>query len=362
MNFMNDIRFATVFAVLVFHAALCFTPGAPAWWYFSFRHESFAAGLFVIAADVCMMPILFFISGYFAEKSLFSRGRKNFIMRKLTRLGIPWVVFSLTAAPFLAYRSALNCGYKNGFAAFIAGEFWGKFYSQGPYWFLGILLLFSCVFALSRPRRGPIPAGLVWCCVFLVSAAGMFGGVMLCGADAWFSLRPLLVFQPARIAGYAVYFWAGTRACSDHWFRGDGSRKTILASAAFTAVLCLLWIAVKIRYPAPDNAFQAFVYSLSDSAFCISAALFLWAYGNFRLKKGDAAIFPKSISAGSFTLYLLHLPLIVLSAPLVAGYVIGAAARFAVLVTGVFSLCFITDVIYSRLKRGRKFIRVKGEL
>jgi glucan biosynthesis protein C len=50
-----------------------------------------------------MMTVLFFIAGYFALPSLEKRGGKRFVIGKLKRLGLPWLVVIVLLLPVLDY-------------------------------------------------------------------------------------------------------------------------------------------------------------------------------------------------------------------------------------------------------------------
>jgi fucose 4-O-acetylase-like acetyltransferase len=103
------------------------------------------------------MGVLFFVSAYFANRSLERRGPREFLGERLVRLGIPALFYMLVIHPFILLR--LNPWH----AKFPpVGEFYlrefhrAKFLSDsGPLWFAVALLIFCFVFAgwqMLRPR------------------------------------------------------------------------------------------------------------------------------------------------------------------------------------------------------------------
>ena len=66
--FLDNLKAFIVILMVVFHAAMCYMAYAPEWWYVLDTQRVFSATLFVLWADIFIMPIMFFISGYFGLK------------------------------------------------------------------------------------------------------------------------------------------------------------------------------------------------------------------------------------------------------------------------------------------------------
>ena len=75
--FLDNLRSATILLVVVFHAALAYMIYVPEWWYVIDPKRVLSADILVIWADIFIMPIMFFISGYFGIKSLAKRSETN---------------------------------------------------------------------------------------------------------------------------------------------------------------------------------------------------------------------------------------------------------------------------------------------
>ena len=87
--FFDNIRYLIVLLVVIFHAGCAYSHFST-WWTVNDANSLFFDYLLGVL-DVFMMPILFFIAGYFALPSLTQTGTWLFIKRKLRRLGIPWL-------------------------------------------------------------------------------------------------------------------------------------------------------------------------------------------------------------------------------------------------------------------------------
>lgn len=65
--FLDNLKAFIVNLMIVFHIALCYMAYAPEWWYVVDQEHThlFFTGV-VVWADMFIMPIMFFISGYLA--------------------------------------------------------------------------------------------------------------------------------------------------------------------------------------------------------------------------------------------------------------------------------------------------------
>ena len=57
------------------------------------------AGLFNLILDIFMMPVMFFISGYFAPMSLKRKTGRSFLVSRFKRLMVPWILAVLILLP-----------------------------------------------------------------------------------------------------------------------------------------------------------------------------------------------------------------------------------------------------------------------
>ena len=119
LNGLDHLRFLVIVGVVILHASMTFMAYAPEWWYVVDPPGSLAYTLLVLAIDVPIMPILFFLSGYFAWASLVRRGPGPFLRGKALRIGAPWVIGSLLLAPPTAYLALASRGLGDGLAPLV---------------------------------------------------------------------------------------------------------------------------------------------------------------------------------------------------------------------------------------------------
>ena len=99
--FLDHIRYLMVLLVVVYHSVAAYSTVAPHW----AVHDThfLAADIVRELLDVFMMPVLFFVAGYFALPVLEKRGAWGFLNDKVKRLLIPWALVVLVVTPLVFY-------------------------------------------------------------------------------------------------------------------------------------------------------------------------------------------------------------------------------------------------------------------
>lgn len=229
--FLDNLRSFIVLLVVVFHASMAYMPNAPWWWYvLDTQRNSFFDG-FVLINDVFMMPIMFFIAGYFSVKSLVRHSAAAFVRDKVTRLIIPWIIGVIFLAPAITYfiyitRSQTPPAY----LYYWFNLFFGKSYQQAHYWFLGALALLCLILAFVY-RRGWLKTTLLkankpstaFLTLFVLIGSVVFFGVNTIINDyEWVNVKYILLIQPTRFVLYILYFMLGVYAYRRQWFIPGG--------------------------------------------------------------------------------------------------------------------------------------------
>lgn len=89
--FLDTIKTVIIAVVVMFHGAMSYMMYGPEWWYVVDEQKSIVMTAFVVWADVFIMPVMFFISGYAGALSL-HRKAAVFWKLKWKRIGLPWIV------------------------------------------------------------------------------------------------------------------------------------------------------------------------------------------------------------------------------------------------------------------------------
>ena len=79
LYFFDNLRACVIVLVIVLHASITYMTYAPQWWYVLDPDNSDVFAMLVLLIDVPLMPILFFLAGYFTLPSLQKRGVNLFL-------------------------------------------------------------------------------------------------------------------------------------------------------------------------------------------------------------------------------------------------------------------------------------------
>jgi Acyltransferase family len=150
-----------------------------------------------------MIPVLFLVAGLLTRGSVERKGPGRYARDRLVRLGIPFLAFVGVIWPVLLYALYRPLGNA-------PGSYWAEFVGTaeesldtGYFWFVGVLLIFSLVYAawirLRRSRPPPLASGGIRVGHLLVLAAGV--GV------ATFLVRLGFPFESERYLDLNLYEW-----------------------------------------------------------------------------------------------------------------------------------------------------------
>jgi surface polysaccharide O-acyltransferase-like enzyme len=325
----------------------------PEWWYVVDPDQDVAWTMLVLLVDVPNMQALFFVAGFLALPSLIRRGPGGFVREKLVRLGLPWVFGVVFLAPMITYLTFVSRGTQGPYLEFWAGDFWGPWFQQAVYWFLGVLLVLFLLLAwtwaaserLQASRvRVARPPGRLFVAFVLLTAAG---SALLSPAHAIDDWRPLgwfLVVQPARIAFYVGFFALGVYAERRGWFVGAGWRPEIGPWVWAAVIAGITYLAFRMNgYPA--TILERSISSLLFAAFCLAGVMAGLAV--FQRWGNGAGRAWRLLADNSFGIYYLH-PLVLYPLALaLVGVALPSFLKVAILVvvTVAVSLAFTALVL-----------------
>lgn len=274
--------------------------------------------------DVFFMSLMFFISGLFVYPALRRQGSWSFVLDRLLRLGLPFVVAVVGLMPLAYYASWQLAGRPENFGTYYRALA-AQGFMVGPPWFIWVLLLFDVVAAaLLRPLRWLLPAikrlarygrthalataGLV----FLLATAVYWPLLARYGPTAWtVLLTPPFAFQVSRIGLYALWFGLGVLVGAPGLAGGllalDGSlaRHWVVWVAGSLLAYNALWFAPYLAWMQHLSVTaQPFVNALLWVASCV-----LSCFGALALARSLRLVpnaWMDSLSRSAYILYLVH--------------------------------------------------------
>lgn len=352
--FLDHLRAALTILVVLHHLAVIY--GATTVFYYveppgagdALARVVFAA--FVLINQAYFMGLFFLISGYFTPRSFDRKGPGAFFKDRLLRLGIPLVVYVLVLSPIASISPYLSPTPADVFH--VTPPFtWQKFplaLGVGPLWFAEMLLLFGLGYVIwrrARRARGK-PAGRAFSLPSYL-AVGLF---ILVLATSSYLMRmvvpigmsiPILGFPTlAYLPQYLSFFIFGIIAFRRNWFQTiPGSMGTVGFVVALAATIVLAPLALSAGGAfAGHGTVQSAAYALWDSTFSVGICLALLTF--FRRFFNRQASFGNSLSQQAFTVYIIHIPVIVLLALALRGVHLEALLKFALAALIGVPLCF----------------------
>ena len=317
LYFFDNLRALVIVLVIVLHGSMTYMAFAPTWWYVVDPQNSIFFTWLVLLIDVPIMPILFFIAGYFALPSLQKRGVRRFLKEKFVRLGIPWIFGVVFLAPLATYLIYVSRHIPMGYLQFWATDFWGKMYQQGVYWFLGVLLLLFGVLCVvynenARLRTGQpivaLPSNRLFAAFMGLLTVGSLVMTVSFKPDDWTHIY-LFSFQPVRVPVYVGYFFLGIYAQRHGWFTTAGYRPQSGPWAAGGLMSGIAYLA--LRWTLADTPATQLLLTIGTiglfNVFCLFALMASAAF--FQQKVNRPTRFWQNLASNSYGIYYIH-PLI----------------------------------------------------
>ncbi|NNK96312.1 MAG: acyltransferase family protein, partial [Desulfobacterales bacterium] len=250
--FLDNLRYLMVMLVVVLHAATSYSNFVPWWSVKEVNESSVFFDVVLMLLSAFLMPVLYFIAGYFAIPSFRKNGRWFFLRRKVKRLGLPLLLMIPLVSPFFGYVYHYTRHEYSSFFGF--GGYWLDYmssaldvrikiltsvdqFSHSHLWFMSLLLLFFILFALlvrnpaqretaspqgshETPSPGSTLAVLTGVGFLTMLSTFIADSIFAnpSNPDPWVSIANILQFQPGKVVSYVLYFGLGVYAFQKKWF------------------------------------------------------------------------------------------------------------------------------------------------
>lgn len=374
LHFVDTLRTALVMLVVLHHVALIYGAGAP----FYYVEPPFTEPLtfllllvFILVNQSWFMGAFFLLAGYFTPGSFERKGAGLFLKDRLLRLGIPLLVFYFVLNPLSSLATYLMPPSLTGITTPPSWEAYPKLIGMGPMWFVAMLLIFSGAYAawrsLTRNRtpsqRASTFPGYLRISVFMALLAALSYLLrMVIPLGKTVLGFPTLAYLPQ----YLSFFIVGTVASQRDWLRNSPSAKgiagfiaafaagVVLFPLAFSGELFSLELSETLSNAMGNGHWQSAMYALWDSVFAVGICLAL--ISAFRYFFNRAGTFSTFLARHSYTVYIIHIPLIVYLAFLFRGVEVGSLVKVAGLSAVAVPLCFIAAYLIRKLPFARRIL------
>lgn len=343
--FLDNLRSLLVLLIVALHAAAAYSSVIP-WWYAYDAPGGAFFDITVAAVDAFDLSALYFLAGFFTLESLRRRDTGPYVKGRLLRLGVPYVLLTLLWVPAITYVGHLRWPEWRSLPGPLSfWEYWREgmaaldwspmlitrlgdprlridTLTPAHLWFVSLLILFSLSFASLRalavrlrPAGGSeetTPRAMILTLLVAILAAGAGAGLFLYRIPdaSWARMGQFLIVQPTRLPVYVIMFALGAYACRNGWFiRRDLPGSPWLWLGAFlVSLLGCLVTGNALAQSSPDvGVFPALAHGLLRAAVAVTAIAMLTGFA--RRWWNRPTRLNRSLAAGSYDIYLLHLPI-----------------------------------------------------
>ena len=306
--YLDNLKVCLTVLVIMHHAGQAYgngggwayTPSNPAefmpWiWHFFSTNAAFFMGLY------------FFISGYFVPRSFDKQGTKQFVHKKLLRLGVPLL-------------------FMGGIISILSGK-----PEIGHMWFVESLLVFCLIYALIRQWVQPVneacyskPTIIGLLVVALLMGVGSYVIRQISPQDHWiwpFGIIPIPM-EPAHYLQYVMMFVLCILAYRFQWLDKMSN------SVGFMALLIGIALAMGnyLRDGGPWDAFVWQWFGIYESLMCVFISFgLIWLFREF---VSTTSRFWQWCAAQSYGAYMFHLLLMIVLQNAMDSIWIGAFGKF----------------------------------
>jgi peptidoglycan/LPS O-acetylase OafA/YrhL len=302
--------------------------------------------MFQLLNQAYFMGFLFLLSGYFTPSSFERKGLRLFLKDRLIRLGVPLLVFMFVLSPLTIY---IGVPHIQGNTTPLTWQDYPQLIGPGPLWFIEMLLVFDFSYAawrLTNRNRSPSPKN-----DFALPSKRMMIVYVLTVVLATYLIRilvplgtyvlsfPTLAYLPQ----YVSFFAIGIIAYRQNWLRTVPDRWGKLGFGVALAVTGTLFpIALALSGGGVTflggGSWQSAIYALWDSSFSVGMVLGLTTL--FRRRFDYPSKVWRFLSQHSYTVFVIHIPIIVSLAVLMQGIHIYSLLKFGLAAVIGIPLCF----------------------
>jgi glucans biosynthesis protein C len=317
--FLDNLKVVLTALVVFHHAAQPYGPGG-SWPIASDTNslDTIVLGIFMAVNMSFFMGLFFLVSAYFVPPALERKGAAKFMRDRLVRLGVPLLVFMFAVFPVLGYLlfGRLEIG-------------------LGHLWFLELLLVFSAVYVAcwlikkpsSKAKKAFPGTGKI---VAFTVALGLISFVVRIVAPVNYWV-PLGLFEPFHLTEYIMLFGAGVIAYREGWVDAiPAAAGKLWSRIAILMVFLLLVIGAATDSSQFDGGLTvaSLLGSFWEAFMCVSMCIALLAL--FKNKFNSQGPLAKALANNAFTVYLIHIPIVIFLQYLLIGVAIDPLVKFVV--------------------------------
>jgi len=369
--YIDNLRTMMITMVILVHLAV--TYGGEGSWYYKEGGADVPTSIVLTIHNAVsqsfFMGLLFLLSACFTAASCDRKGPGPFLRDRFLRLGIPLLIFEFLIQPFLI--CVLSKGgvidLRRPFVDWLTSYYTSFHLGSGPLWFVEVLLIFSLLYVawrlLLKPACGTL-GNLPGATTILAFAVLL--GILSFVVRLWFPVNwafgPLNL-QLAFFVQYIAMFIIGVVAYRRDWLQRLPTTMTIpcfvLAGLLVVVALPLLLVlggaanGQNWRYLGGPH-WQAFAYAMWEQLFAVAMMVGLIVL--FRERFNRQGRLAQAASSSSYTVYIIHAPIIILFALAVRNVHLYPLLKFAVAALVTIPITFALAHLLRQLPLARRIL------
>lgn len=359
--FIDHLRAVLVILVVLHHLAVVYGEGISFYYVEPPDRDTLTylvLVVFVLLNQAWFMGAFFLLAGYFTPGSYDRKGLGSFLKDRLLRLGLPLIIFYFVLNPISATGLFLEPNPRIT-EPLTWQSFWQLYpylMGIGPLWFVTMLLIFSFGYAawrmLTQSRvsssmsQSSMPSYLGIGLFVLALALGSYLVRIIIPLGQFVLGFPTLAYFPQ----YLSFFILGIVASRHNWFRTlPNSMGLVGFVTALVAFVLLFPLAFFSNPPLflGNGHWQSAVYTLWDSIFAVSMCLGLIVL--FRHFFNGESKFGTFLSQHSYTVYIIHSPIIVFLAFALRDIDLENIPKFGLMTFIVIPICFAVAYVIRKM-------------
>lgn len=365
--FLDNLKVLLAVLVVLHHSAQPYGPGG-GWWIASDPNQTtidfIVLGLLMALNMSFFMGLFFMISAYFLPASLERKGPEKFVKDRLVKLGMPILIFMFGVFPIMDY---LLHNYDqpiiNFYVSYIDILNPQSRLSFGHLWFLAMLLIFSAVYVAywlfnkPPPNKKRVFPGNAAILAFIMAMA-LISFVVRIWAPINYWVPFFDIFEPFHLTQYIMLFAAGITAYREGWIYAIPKSAAKLWSNIAVLMIILLPVAIVVtngtQFSGDLKIFSggltlaSLIGSIWEAFMCVSICIALLAL--FKNRFGSQGRIAKVMADNSFTVYLIHIPIIVFLQYLLIGVTIDPLIKFGIVgAVGILLVFVISHFVIRQL-------------
>lgn len=376
LSFLENLRVALMILVILQHAVRAY--GTSVWW---FVKDGYAPILerFTAVNSSFFMSLFFVMSFYFMPASYDRKGFWRFHADRTLRLFVPLVAYVAFVASAMMYA---YFSLSRGYGALSFPEYFRDYFiglapkpvdwtgpawpdlNFGHLWFIQHLLAYGVLYSAYRVatrRRNhvraietPIPSTPVIAAFAVALAAVTFVVRLEFPLYRWLGIFGFLQSEPAHMPFYVSMFFIGIAAYRHDWLScvpGKTGMTWFGIGAVSAAAIAL--------FP-PDARFyggftaEALAYAGFETFACVGFVIGLpYVFWRFANRQGR---FMRVVSANTYLVYILHLPIVVCFQYALRGFPMNPYVKFAIVSVCSIPVTFAVSMVVRKLPYAKQYL------